>query len=158
MSYARPDCTEIGCSFVWPKPDFDRTESLLMMFPRGTTLNPKTRSPWRPRADWSREIDRSYPRVMRGLSRLPQKKKNGGSKSNCAYRFLCTGHFHGATERFDWFIASQRGDSPIDLLITSRTDNFPLFARPRKESYGFDTPKKVAKVQRLCQDSVQSQD
>jgi len=22
------------------------------------------------------------------------------------------GHFHGATERFDWFIVSQQGDSP----------------------------------------------
>jgi hypothetical protein len=27
VSFARPDCTEIGYSFVWAKPDFDRTES-----------------------------------------------------------------------------------------------------------------------------------
>ena len=27
VSFARPDCRETGCSFVWAKPDFDRTES-----------------------------------------------------------------------------------------------------------------------------------
>ena len=27
VSFARPDCREIGASFVWAKPDFDRTES-----------------------------------------------------------------------------------------------------------------------------------
>jgi len=29
VSFARPDCTEIGYSFVWAKPDLDRTESLI---------------------------------------------------------------------------------------------------------------------------------
>jgi hypothetical protein len=107
-------------------------------------------------------VDRSYPRVVRGLSRLPEKKL---AKVIARTGFCVPGHFHGATERFDWFIVSQYDDSPIDLLITSRTDNFPLFVQPRNESYrywyGFDTPKEIAKVQRLtrlCQDSVQSQD
>ena len=75
--------------------------------------------------------------LIRGLCHgYPDSKTSffGGSKSICAYLFLCTGHFHGATERFDWLIVSQQGDSPIDLLITSRTDKFPLFVRPRKES------------------------
>ena len=68
--------------------------------------------------------------------------------------------FHGATERFDWLIVSQQGDSPIDLLMTSRTDSFPLFARPRKESCRFDPPQKSARfcqkckiVARFCQKS-----
>jgi hypothetical protein len=30
-----------------------------------------------------------------------------------------------------------QGDSPIDLLI-EHSNNFPFFARPRKESYEFD--------------------
>jgi hypothetical protein len=40
--------------------------------------------------------------------------------------------FHGVTERFDWLIVSKQGDSPIDVLITRRTDRVP---RPHKESY-----------------------
>ena len=83
---------------------------------------------------------------MRGLSRLPKENCFWGSKSICAYQFLCTGHFHGATERCDWLIVSEQGGSPRDLPIASKTSNFPLFARPRKESYQFDTPKNVAKV------------
>ena len=52
-----------------------------------------------------------------GLTRLqnqtPKKKLFWGIKSNCAYRVLCTGHVHGSTERCDWLIVSQQGDSPI---------------------------------------------
>ena len=29
VSFARPDCTEIGYSFVWANPDYDRTEPYL---------------------------------------------------------------------------------------------------------------------------------
>ena len=47
-------------------------------------------------------------------------------------------------------IVSEQGDSPIDILIASKTDNFPLFARARRESYRFDTPQKVAKVLTKC--------
>jgi len=47
---------------------------------------------------------------------------------------------YGATERCDWLIVSQQGDSPIDLLIASKTDNFPLFARPRRKVTGLTPP------------------
>jgi len=81
-----------------------------------------------------------------GLTRLhKQTPKNnflGGKKSNCAYRFWCTGHFHGATERCDWLIVSQQGDSPIDLLMAIKTDNFPLFARPLRKVTGL-TPQQM---------------
>ena len=115
-------------------------------------LNHKTRSPGRPRADWSKHLDMSYPRVMRGSSRLPQKSFLGQQRCFCVPVFVYRS-FHGATERFDWLIVSQQGDSPIGLLITSRTDNFPLFARPRKESYGFEPPQKVQDSWQNCKDS-----
>jgi len=87
-----------------------------------------------------------------GLTRLhkqtPKKNSFGGNKSNCAYRFLCTGHFHGATERCDWLIVSQQGDSPIDLLMASKTDNFPLFARPRRKVAGL-TPRQCSNLSKI---------
>ena len=106
-----------------------------------------------PRADWSKHIDMSYPRVMRCVG-YPITSFLRGSQV-----ILCTGTafkyasavtesrlaFHGAKERFDWLIVSQQGNSPIDLVITSRTDKSPLFARPRKESYRFDPPPKSAR-------------
>ena len=42
------------------------------------------------------------------INRLQNNKLCWGNKSNCAYRFLCTGHFHGSTERCDWLIVSQQ--------------------------------------------------
>ena len=114
-------------------------------------LNPKPRSPWRPRADWSKHVDRSYPITCDGY---PITSFLGGFTGVFVYRYgiqVCTYGYsvaprnsrgHGA---FDWLNVSQRGDSPMDLLITSRTGSSPLFARPRMESYGFDPPPKSAR-------------
>ena len=99
----------------------------------GLSLNPKPRSPWRPRADWSKHVDRSHRRVIRLHALVIRLQVFWGASQV----FWCTGTvfkyasavtasrlaFHGATERFGWLIVSQQGDSPIDLLITSRTDN-----------------------------------
>jgi hypothetical protein len=68
----------------------------------------------------------------------------------------CTGvvyrSFHGAKERFDRLVVSQQGASPIDILMTSRTVGFPLFARRRRKVrvYGFDSPPKSARFCVLC--------
>jgi hypothetical protein len=81
---------------------------------------------------------------MRGLYRLSKSITILGAAKviACTVPGLVYRSFHGAKERFDWLIVSQQGDLPIDLLITSRIDKFPLFVRPRKERYGFDTPQK----------------
>jgi len=46
----------------------------------GHVLNPKPRSPWRPRADWSRDVEiaPSIPEIR--LSKLPKKENVGAAK------------------------------------------------------------------------------